>query len=111
MSQRAVFVRLNGNLHKEIFPSVPDYEEMIQICKDFGYEPSDGKLDGNYIFLEYEWIEIGNGESGADFFFDDDTLLYIYNSYEWENQFLELGYEVEIIETGSEEILYTELEE
>ena len=48
MSQKAVFVRINGNLHNEVLFSVPDHDEMIQVCKDFGYESTDGEYDGDY---------------------------------------------------------------
>ena len=34
MSQKAVFVRVDGNLIQEVFTHVPDYDEMVDICKD-----------------------------------------------------------------------------
>ena len=111
MSQTAVFVRINGNFHKEVFSYVPDHDEMIQICKDFGYESSDGSFDGDYINVEYEWVDIGDGESGTDTFFDDESLCHLYDSYEWEKNFEDMGYNAESIETGCEEILYSELED
>ena len=111
MSQKAVFVRLNGNLHNEVFPSVPDHDEMIQICKDFGYESTDGEYDEDYINVEYEWVDIGDGESGTDTFFDDESLCALYDSYEWEENFKNMGYNTESIETGSDEVLYSELED
>ena len=111
MSQTAVFVRINGNLHEEVFTHVPDHDDMIQICKDFGYESSDGSFDGDYINIEYEWIDIGEGESGMDTFFDDESLCVLYNSYEWEKNFENIGYDAESIETGSDEVLYSELED
>ena len=63
----------------EVFSSVPDYEEAIQICKDNGYEYQD--YYSNYYLLEYEWIDIGEGESGVDKFIDDETLLFLYKEY------------------------------
>lgn len=111
MSQRAVFVRVNGNLHEEVLSHVPDHDDMIQICKDFGYDPSYGEYDGDYISLEYEWIDIGDGEGGADEFFDDEALCALYDSYEWEKNFEKMGYNAESIETGFDEVLYSELED
>lgn len=111
MSQKAVFLRINGNLHEEVFTSVPDHDEMVQVCKDFGYEAEDGKWDGDCINVEYEWVDIGEGESGTDTFFDDETLCALYDCYEWEKNFESLGYNVEIVESGSDEILYSELED
>lgn len=111
MSQKAVFVRINGNLHNEVLFSVPDHDEMIQVCKDFGYESTDGEYDGDYINVEYDWVDIGDGESGVDTFFDDETLCALYDSYDWEKNFENMGYNAESIETGSDEVLYSELED
>lgn len=111
MSQKAVFLRINGNLHEEVFTSVPDHDEMVQVCKDFGYEAEDGQYDGDYINVEYEWVDIGEGESGTDTFFDDESLCALYDCHEWEKNFESLGYNVEIVESGSDEILYSELED
>lgn len=111
MSQKAVFVRINGNLHEEVFTHVPDHDEMIQICKDFGYESTDERYDGDYIIVEYEWVDIGDGESGTDTFFDDESLCFLYDCYGWEKNFENMGYNTESIETGSDEVLYSELED
>lgn len=111
MSQTAVMIRVNGNLHKEIYPSVPDYNEAIQICKDFGYESSDGKFDGDYILVEYEWLDIGDGESGVDTFYDDEMLFDLYDAYGYEDIIEHDGHNVEVIESGSYEICYSELDE
>lgn len=107
MSQKAVMIRVNGNLHEEVFTNVPDYDEAIQICKDFGYDESDGNFAGDCILVEYEWIEIGDGESGTDTFFDDETLRSLYES----NKFEDNGYFVDTIETGSYEVYFDELED
>lgn len=111
MSQKAVFVRINGSLHAEVFPSVPDHDEMVQICKDFGYEFSDGKYDGDYINVEYEWVDIGDGESGTDTFLDDEALCALYDGHECEKNFESMGYNAEVVESGSDEVLYSELED
>lgn len=109
MSQTAVMIRVNGNLHEEVFTNVPDYDDAIQICKDFGYEESDGNYEGDYILVEYEWLEIGEGESGTDTFFDDETLRFIYDSYNYENIFETHGYHIDSIQTGSYEVCFDEL--
>lgn len=112
MSQKAVMIRVNGNLHDEVFSHVPDNDEAIQICKDFGYESSDGDFDGDYILVEYEWLDIGNGESGCDEYLDDETLCFLYDSYGYEDVIKEqFGFNVETVETSSYEILYSELED
>lgn len=36
MSQKAVFVRLNGGTYPEVFSSIPDEEEVIHLCKEYG---------------------------------------------------------------------------
>lgn len=92
----------------EVFSSVPDYEEAIQICKDNGYEYQDYYSD--YYLLEYEWIDIGEGESGVDEFIDDETLLFLYDSYGYENTIYEhFGLNVETVESGSIEVMLEDL--
>lgn len=111
MSQTAVMIRVNGNIHKEIYSHVPEYDDAIQICKDFGYSYDDGNFDGDYILVEYEWLDIGPGESGADEFYDEEYLLTIYDSYGYEKLIEADGYDVEVIESGSYEVGFNELEE
>lgn len=111
MSQKAVLVRVDGNLVQEVFHSIPDEDDAIQICKDEGYESSD-EIWYDYLNVEYEWIEIGDGESGTDEFIDDETLLFLYDSYGYEDVIKEqFELDVETIETGSYEILFSELED
>ena len=110
MSQKAVLVRVEGNLIPEVFYSVPDYEEAVQICKDNGYEYQDYYSD--YYLLEYEWIEIGNGESATDEFIDDETLLHSYDSSEFEEIiYKQFGLDVESIEVGTIEVMLEDLRE
>lgn len=111
MSQRAVFVRVDGNLHSEVLTHVPDHDEMVQICKDCGYEATDARFDNDYLLVEYEWVDIGDGESGIDTFFSDEELCYIYDGYGWEDKLLSLGYDVNIIETGNDDVEFEELED
>lgn len=111
MSQKAVLVRVNENLVQEVFNSVPDYEEAVQICKDEGYEAEDDYFS-NYCYVEYEWLDIGEGESGVDEFINDETLLAIYDSDDYERHIYEtFGLNVEVIESGSYEVLIEDLEE
>lgn len=111
MSQRAVMVRVNGNLYPEVFSNVSYYDDAIQICKDFGYEASDANYDGDYICVEYEWIEIGDGESDTDEFFDDETLRHIYDAYGWDEVFESQGYSVEIVQSGNHYVEFKDLED
>lgn len=110
MSQKAVLVRVEGNLIPEVFCSVPDYDEAVQICKDYGYEYKDYYSD--YYMLEYEWIDIGEGESGTDEFIDDEVLLHLYESpyyaYMINEQF---GLDVETVEVGTIEVMLDDLRE
>lgn len=111
MSQKAVLVRVDGNLVQEVFSSVPDYEEAVQICKDEGYEADDNYFS-NYYSVEYKWIDIGEGESGVDHFIDDETLLYIYDSDDYAKHIYEtFGLDVESVQTGSYEVLIEDLRE
>lgn len=110
MSQKAVLVRVENNLIPEVFYSVPDYDEAVQICKDNGYEYEDFYSD--YYMLEYEWIDIGEGESGEDEFIDDEVLLHLYDSPEFEEMvYRQFGLNVEKIETGTIEVMLEDLKE
>ena len=51
MSQRAIFIMVNGVVTNEILHHVPDREEMIQICKDMGYEACDNSIM-DYMLVE-----------------------------------------------------------
>lgn len=110
MSQKAVFVRVEGDLIPEVFNYVPDYNEAVQICKDNGYEYKNYYYD--YYCLEYEWIDIGEGESGTDKFIDDEVLLHLYDSPEFEEiVYSQFGLNMESIETGTIEVMLEDLRE
>ena len=110
MSQKAILVRVSGNLIPEVFTHVPEYDDMLDICKDHGYDGTESISD--HYLVEYEWIEIGDGESDADEFIDEETLLAIYDSYDYEKHIYEtFGYDVELIESGSEEVMFYDLQE
>ena len=111
MSQKAVLVRVDGNLIPEVFHAVPDYYDMCQICIDNRFDGTEETYT-DYYNVEYEWIDIGDGESGTDSFIDDETLLFIYDSYGYEDVIKkEFGLDVEVIETGSEDVLFEDLED
>lgn len=110
MSQKAVLVMVEGNLIPEVFYSVPDYDEAIQICKDNGYEYKDYYSD--YYMVEYQWIEIGEGESGIDEFINEEILLFLYDSYGYKKEiYKQFGLNVESIETGTIEVMLEDLRE
>jgi hypothetical protein len=47
-----------------------------------------------------------------DDFIDDETLLHIYDAYDWEKEIYEhFGFDVNTIETGREEVLFDDLQE
>ena len=110
MSQKAVLVRIEGNLIPEVFNYVPNYDDAVYICKDYGYEYKDYYSD--YYMLEYEWIDIGEGESGTDEFIDDETLLSLYESPDYAYTINEkFGLDVETVETGTIEVMLDDLRE
>ena len=110
MSQKAVLVMVEGSLIPEVFNSVPDYDEAVQICKDNGYEYKDYYSD--YYLLEYECIDIGEGEYGVDEFIDDDTLLYLYESPKFEEMvYKQFGLNVNTVEIGFIEVMLEDLRE
>ena len=106
MSQTGVFVYINGNLAEEVFPAIPDHEEMIQICRDEGYSASDGQYPGDYLTVEYEKVEIGSGEYGADSTWDDSEMHYLYSV---RNQ-PDCPAEVTTVDEGRDDVDYDELD-
>lgn len=113
MSQKSILIRIEGNLIPEVFSHIPDYDEAVQICKDNGYEYKDFYLNySDYYTLEYEWIDIGKCEFEVDEFIDDETLLYLYDSYDCEEEiYKQFGLNVKTVETGTIEIMLEDLKE
>ena len=108
MSQKAVLVRVEGDLIPEVFNYVPDYDEAVQICKDNGYEYKNYYSD--YYMIEYEWIDIGEGEYETDEFIDEETLLLLYDLYDCKEEiYKHFGLNVESIETGTIEVMLEDL--
>ena len=110
MSQKAVFVKIDNNIVPEIFSCVPDYDDAIQICRD--YADKFKLYEGGVYELEYEWYDIGEGESGMDTFVEEERLLELYT-----HPFLEfgkltlLGHEIDRIDSGSFSISAYELDD
>lgn len=108
MSQKAVLVRVEGDLIPEVFNFVPDYDKAVQICKDNGYEYKNYYSD--YYMIEYEWIDIGEGEYETDEFIDEETLLLLYDLYDCKEEiYKQFGLNVESIETGTIEVMLEDL--
>lgn len=109
MAQTVCFVWCNGNLCEETFPYTPTHEDFVQICSDMYFTGDEIFKDIN---IEYEKVEIGPGEYGADTFLADDVLVHIRNTMDWEKHIEEIfGYEVEITETGDDIVEYAEFED
>ena len=107
MSQTGVFVYINSNLVDEVFTSIPDHEELIQICIDEGYVSSDRYYPEDYLLIEYEKVEIGSGESGSDLSWDDPTMIYLYQN----RNLPDCPEEVYTVEEGRDEVTYDEIAE
>lgn len=109
MSQKAILVRVEGNLVPEVFHSIPDYEEMCHICKDNGWDGTEEYISDSY-HVEYEWLDIGEGESGLDSFIDDETLLYLYECRDFEHVLMsKYGLHVNVVESGGNAVLIDDL--
>ena len=109
MSQTAVIIHVDGALHQEVYPSLPDHEEIVQICKDFGYTTEDAAYEGDDIDITCEWYEIGSGESGTDDFFSDEEILAKFSHDNCEKEFEAEGYELDAIQQETFTIYYDEL--
>ena len=93
MSQRAVFVEVDGEQYEEIFHSVPDEEDCLSICLDMGIENGEHEI-------EYEWYEIGEGESDTGEFFVEEELLRMKREDRFEEYMKIQGYEMELVQSG-----------
>lgn len=94
MSQRAVFVKVDNQQYEEIFHSVPDGEDCLSICLDMGMESGEHEI-------EYEWYEIGAGESDTDEFFIEEELLRMKRKDKFEEYMKIQGYRIDLIEYGT----------
>lgn len=94
MSQRAVFIKVDNEQYEEIFHSVPDEEDCLSICLDVGMESGEHEI-------EYEWYEIGNGESDTDNFFIEEELLRMKREDRFEEYMKIQGYEIDLIQSGT----------
>ena len=108
MSQKAVLIRINGELIDHVFHSVPDYEEAVRICRYYGYKEYNSVFDSH--FLEYEFLNIGTRESKE--LIADDALLFLYASSGYEEKIHELfGLNVETVDSGTIEVMSEDLED
>ena len=94
MSQRAVFIEVDGEQYEEIFYSVPDEEDCLSICLDMEMESGEHEI-------KYEWYEIGNGESDTDEFFIAKELLRMKKEDRFEEYMKIQGYETELVQSGT----------
>jgi hypothetical protein len=111
MIQTAVMIRVNGNLCEKVFTHIPDYNDAIKTCNDCGYVKSDSRYDGDFLRVEYEQLMIGEREKDTGWLLDSEFLCHLYDDAEYEKNFEDAGYKVDIIQTGSYSIDFTELEE
>lgn len=105
MAQTGVFITINGIPVEEVFPGIPDHDELIEICEDQGYFGNERRYPEDYISVEYEKVEFGAGEYGQDRTWSDSELLYLYQS---RNQ-PDCPAEVTTVEEGQDTVEYDEL--
>lgn len=87
----------------------------FEVVEVLGYAPSVEEIEGiaeaNEMFGEIEGrfqsYNIGEGESGTDFFFDEEELKEMWLTGEFEKKVEEKGYSIEWYQSDT---LYTELE-
>ena len=94
MSQRAVFIEVDGEQYEEIFHSVPDKEDCLSICLDMEMESGEHEI-------KYEWYEIGEGESDTDEFFIEEELLRMKKEDRFEEYMKIQGCEMELVQSGT----------
>lgn len=93
MSQRVCFTEVNGVLYPEVFSSLPDMDEAIALAKEMVEEGLISPADDYDVWSV--WYEVGEGESGMDTFFSNDTLIRWYEDFDM--HVAEAGYTAERI--------------
>lgn len=96
MSQRAVFVEVDGMLYDEVLRSMPDYDECVFIVEEIGVIDTEGGVD-----VVAAWYEIGEGESDTDEFFKEAELLYLYDKDILEQEMERRGYSLMHVQTDT----------
>lgn len=95
MSQTVVFMEVNGVLYPDSL-RYPDKELAVSITKEMVDDELIAPCDDYEICTE--WHEIGDGESGMDTFFSNDTLVEWKKNDEFEKRAEDAGYDVQCIE-------------
>lgn len=96
MSQTVVFVEVNGVLYPDNLGGYPDRELAVSIAKEMVDDELISPSDEYEVCTE--WHELGDGESGMDWFFPSDTLVEWRKNDEFEKKAEEAGYNVQCIE-------------
>lgn len=84
---------------------LPDENEVEEIAID-------NEMSGD-IVCEYIAYNIGDGESGIDYFFSEEELLEMYKSkgsYDFEKEIEKLGYEISAYSSGCINVYVEDLE-
>lgn len=95
MSQRAVFVEVDGTVYPEVLHSMPDFEDCISFVQDLECEP----CEGDSCNVDAVWYEIGEGESDTDNFFSEEVLLDWYENNRLEEEIEKRGYNAEVVQS------------
>lgn len=85
---------MNDGTFYRVLHQVKPHEECLSICSDMGIENGEHEI-------EYEWYEIGEGESDTDEFFDEKELLRMKREDRFEEYMKIQGYEIDLIEYGT----------
>lgn len=97
MSQRAVFVEVDGILFPELQPGMPDYDDCVSIVRDMELEVGEDETCEVYAV----WFEIGEGESDTDEFFPEESLLAWYKGGTLEKEVEKCGYYLEEVQNDT----------
>ncbi len=97
MSQRAVFLEVDGAIHPEVMHAMPDIDDCVAAARDLECEP----CEGDTCVVNATWYEIGEGESDTDNFFPEETLVEWRKNGKVEEEAGKRGYCVEVIQTDT----------
>lgn len=109
MSQSVRFVKVEDTLYPDLVYGMPDLDEAIGIVSDM---LEDGLISPSdeYEVITY-WYEIGEGESGMDWYFSDEILIRWESEGNFEKFVEKFGYDLEKISDDRVVVNHDQLEE
>lgn len=91
MSQEVVLIRIDNNVYGKVLRCMPNCEEVIEICKDYGYFYKNKADKNECIHVECQMIEIYNNFGlGSSKLKENERLIIFEDSFVTDDELLSL---------------------